>query len=251
MNWSLITGASSGIGAATAKALAANNKNVWLLARREDRLKTLAGELKRQNVQVKISVLDVQSQEDFEAWRLENSADLEKTEVLINNAGLALGVNKIQSGSLSDWQTMIDTNLMGLLRMSQAVLPHFCKNGRGHVVNIGSVAGRWVYPGGNVYSATKSAVHALSTSMRLDLLGTGVRVTEISPGMVETEFSEVRLNDKQAAKKVYDGIESLTPTDIANSIVWCLNQPQHVNIQELVIYPTQQAAPGHVYRREV
>jgi 3-hydroxy acid dehydrogenase/malonic semialdehyde reductase len=170
--------------------------------------------------------------------------------VLVNNAGLAKGLSSIQDGDPADWEEMIDTNVKGLLSVTRAVLPHFLKNGRGHVVNLGSVAGHWVYPKGNVYVATKFAVRALTQAMRMDLSGTPIRVTEISPGMVETEFSLVRFGgDVARAKAVYSDFDPLRPEDIAETITWCVNRPARVNIQELVIYPTAQASPTLITRR--
>ena len=248
MSWTLITGASSGIGEACAEILATQHK-LWLVARRGDRLKTLCEKLRHQGAEITFSVLDIRSNEAVAQFAKQEQERLSQVHNLINNAGLARGVNALQSGRLADWQEMIETNVMGLLRMTQLVLPQMCERKKGHIVNIGSVAGRWGYPGGNVYSATKSAVHMLTQSMRLDVLGTGIRVSEISPGMVETEFSEVRLQDRTRAKALYAGMNPLTAKDIAEAVAWCLNRPEHVNIQELVIYPTDQAAPGHVHRR--
>ncbi|MGE0763497.1 MAG: SDR family NAD(P)-dependent oxidoreductase [Bdellovibrionales bacterium] len=251
MKWTLITGASSGIGLACAEVLAREQKPVWLLARRGDRLKDLAAKFDKRDVEVKINVLDVRNPEAVSQFAAQEKTHLEQVETLINNAGLARGVAPIQSGRFEDWQEMIETNVMGLLRLTQLVLPKMCERKAGHIVNIGSVAGRWGYPGGNVYSASKSAVHMLSESMRLDLLGTGVRVSEILPGMVETEFSLVRLQDEARAKAIYSGLKPLSAEDVAQAVVWCMSRPAHVNIQEVVIYPTAQAAPGHVHRKNM
>jgi 3-hydroxy acid dehydrogenase / malonic semialdehyde reductase len=167
----------------------------------------------------------------------------------VNNAGLAKGVGPFQDSLSDDWETMIDTNIKGLLSVTRELLPSIILN-RGHVLNMGSVAGRLVYEGGAVYCATKFAVRAISDALRLDLKGTGVRVTNIEPGMVSTEFSVVRLGNQQKADAVYAEMMPLTAKDIANTILWCLSQPVHVNISELVIYPTDQATVGHVVRGE-
>jgi 3-hydroxy acid dehydrogenase / malonic semialdehyde reductase len=247
--WTLITGASSGIGEATAAMLAQDGHNVWLIARREDRLNSLALKINAHGgARAEISALDVTNEAAVRAFAETNAARLAQTEVLINNAGLAKGVAPLQDGDLGDWGTMIETNLTGVLRLTRLVLPHMIKRGRGHIVNLGSVAGTVPYPGGNVYCASKSAIHMFNQCLRMDVLGKNIRITEISPGMVETEFSEVRLGDKQKAADVYKGLTPLTAADIAETIRWSLNRPAHVNIQEIVVYPTQQAAPGHVAR---
>ncbi len=243
----LITGASSGIGYATAKALAAEKLDLILAARREDRLATLASALKKEfGVGVQTVTMDVRAYADFEKL-----PDLSKVDVLINNAGLAKGADKFQDAKIEDWDQMMDTNVKGLLRMTKEVLPHMLKNGKGHIVNIGSVAGRWLYPGGSVYCASKHAVRAISEGLRMDLLGTPLRVTNLEPGMLETEFSEVRFDgDKDKAKAVYRGMNPLKPEDIAETIVWSLKRPPHVTIQEMVIFPTDQGAIGMVHRRD-
>lgn len=244
----LITGASAGIGAATAKALADVGCHLVLCARRLDRLEKLKAELGKK-VSVEIFQLDVSKRAAIEKFSLEQSSTLKKIDILINNAGLAKGLDPLQKGSLEDWDVMIDTNIKGLLFLTRQVLPYMLERKSGHILNLGSVAGRWTYPNGNVYSATKYFVTAISESLRLDTLGSGVRVTNIEPGMVETEFSEVRLQDKDRAKKVYEGLKPLSAADIADSIVWSLSRPAHVNIQEMVIFPTAQASVGHVFRK--
>lgn len=246
----LITGASSGIGSATARAFAKMGTPLLLVARRKERLEKLAKELSETfRVAVVPYALDVRSPKAIEAFAVSHATYLERVEILVNNAGLAKGLDPFQSSNPEHWEAMLDTNVKGLLYMTRAVLPHFLKAQRGHLINIGSVAGRWVYPKGHVYSATKRAVSALTEGLRLDLNGTGVRVTEIVPGMVETEFSEVRLDDKDKAKSVYKGVTPLSADDIAEAIVWCAIRPSHVNIQELVIYPTDQASPTVVNRK--
>lgn len=245
--WAIVTGASAGIGEATAIRLAAAGVNLLIIGRRADRLQNLQ-QMLGQSVKVVPEPVDVC---DFKALR--SLADRQKeifanAEILINSAGLARGTESIQDGVLEDWEAMIDTNVKGLLYLTKLVLPGMIRQRRGHVVNLGSSAGRWVYPGGAVYCATKFAVRALSEGMRMDLNGTSVRVTNIEPGMCDTEFSVVRLGDKDKAKKVYSNMRPLTADDVAETIMWTLQRPAHVNIQELVIFPTDQAAVGLVHR---
>jgi serine 3-dehydrogenase len=246
-----ITGVSAGIGEACARAFAAAKHDLVLVARRKERLEKLAQELRASHsIQAQTFECDVQSRGSVEALFREHAAALKEVDVLVNNAGLALGRGPIQSGDLADWDTMIDTNVKGLLYITRALLPQMISAKRGHIVNLGSVAGHWVYPAGNVYCATKFAVRALSEAMRLDLLGTGIRVTEIAPGMVETEFSQVRFKGNvDQAKSVYQGMKPLTAVDIADTILWCVQRPAHINIQELVIFPTDQASVEHVSRQ--
>jgi hypothetical protein len=246
----LITGATAGIGEATARIFAENGRDLFLVGRRRDRLEALSDELK-QNYKVRVHTyaLDVSRADEVRSFSQAAASLLSETQVLVNNAGLAKGVQPIQEIDSSAWDAMIDTNIKGLLAMSREVLPHFIKRGDGHIVNLGSVAGFYTYPKGNVYCATKAAVKALTEGMRMDLLGTGVRVTEISPGMVETEFSVVRLGDAERAKSVYQGMTPLTARDIAETIYWCVSRPRHVNIQEVILYPTDQASPTLVHRR--
>jgi 3-hydroxy acid dehydrogenase/malonic semialdehyde reductase len=246
----LITGATAGIGEATARMFAENGHNLLLTGRRRDRLEALAGELSQSYpIQVQTYALDISRTDEVQIFARSAAPLLSETRVLINNAGLAKGLHSIQEVSAHEWDAMIDTNVKGLLAMTREVLPHFIQRREGHIVNLGSVAGHHNYPKGNVYCATKAAVHALTECMRLDLSGTGVRVTEISPGMVETEFSKVRLGDVEKAKAVYTGMTPLSARDIAETIYWCVNRPRHVNIQEVVLYPTDQASPTVVHRR--
>jgi len=250
MKRALITGASSGIGRATAEALAGAGADLILLARRIDRLESIKADLeKRFRVKVTVAALDVQKPAAIDAFVEKHRELLKTTDVLVNNAGLAKGTDKMMDAKIGDWDAMIDTNVKGLLYITRAVLPFMMEAKAGHIVNLGSVAGRWVYPGGAVYCASKFAVRALSEGLRLDLLGTPMRVTNIEPGMVETEFSEVRMQDRERAKHVYKGMNPLTGADIADTILWCLQRPAHVNIQELVIFPTDQAAIQAVHRR--
>jgi 3-hydroxy acid dehydrogenase / malonic semialdehyde reductase len=249
-NFTLITGASAGIGEATALSLAENKYSLILTARRLDRLKALQKKcLKMGAKEVLIFALDVQKPLQIKKIADELKKKKIKLKTLINNAGLAKGTASLQNTAVSDIDVMLDTNVKGLLYVTRELLPMLIES-RGHIVNIGSVAGRLVYEGGLVYAATKFAVRAVSESLRLDLKGTGVRVTTIAPGMVETEFSVVRLGNQQKAEDVYKDMMPLTAMDIANSILWCLTQPPHVNISELVLYPTDQASVGHVVRGE-
>jgi 3-hydroxy acid dehydrogenase/malonic semialdehyde reductase len=245
----LITGASSGIGEACGFNFAAAGHGLILVARREDRLKELAIKIQNKySIQPKVFALDIQDPEAVEKLIQTNLDLFSQIEVLINNAGLAKGLTSIQDGKLEDWEAMIDTNIKGLLYVTRAILPLMIQKNRGHIINMGSVAGHWTYPNGNIYSATKFAVRGLSESLRMDLLGTGIRVTEIAPGMVKTEFSEVRLDSKEKAEAVYAGMTPLTAQDVAEAILWCIQRPSHVNIQEVVMYPTDQASPSLVYR---
>jgi 3-hydroxy acid dehydrogenase/malonic semialdehyde reductase len=251
MNWALVTGASSGIGHATAIKLAESGYSVFLLARRQDRLLKLSQSLATKYPKQKFEAvaLDVN---DFESMKLfveKKSADLDNLDILINNAGLAVGTAKVQDLKPSDTAQMLQTNVKALIDITSLLIPKMIKNKKGFVVNLGSVAGRWVYPGGAVYCATKFAVRAFSEGLRQDVHGTGIRVANIEPGMVETEFSNVRFADEQKAKQVYAGMKPLTADDIAETILWVIKQPKHVNIQEVVIYPTDQSAIGMVERR--
>jgi 3-hydroxy acid dehydrogenase / malonic semialdehyde reductase len=246
----LVTGASSGIGLATAEGLAGAGVDLILLARRKERLEAIKADLeKRSRVNVAIAAVDIQRVSAVDKFVEEHRTLLQTTDVLINNAGLAKGADKLMDAKTSDWDAMLDTNVKGLLYITRAVLPFMIAAKAGHIVNLGSVAGRWVYPGGAVYCASKFAVRALSEGLRLDLSGTPLRVTNIEPGMVETEFSAVRFQDADRGKLVYKGMHPLSAADIAETILWCLQRPAHVNIQELVIFPTDQAAIQTVYRR--
>ncbi len=244
----LITGASSGIGKASALLLAKAKKSLILCARRKEKLNSLKKEcLALGAVDVICLVLDVTRPIGLKTFLKENPQI--RIHILINSAGLAQGTELIQSAQMSDWEIMIDTNIKGLMFTTRMLLEHIIA-ARGHIINLGSVAGRLVYEGGAVYCATKFAVRAFNDGLRMDLKGTGVRVTNIEPGMVDTEFSLVRLGSKQKSDAIYQDMMPLSATDIAESILWCLNQPAHVNIQELVIYPTDQASVGQVVRGE-
>ena len=246
----MITGATSGIGWATAESLAAAGYSLLLLGRREERLHDLQQKLSRLYPQKEFRTAQVDITERNQVDELiQNETNfLSELDVLVNNAGLAKGVDKMQEAALADWDVMIDTNIKGLLAVTRGVLEFMVAKKSGHIVNLGSVAGRWTYPGGGVYCATKFAVRALSEGLRMDLLGTNIRVTNIEPGMVNTEFSLVRTGDQTKADAVYANMTPLSAKDIADTITWCVQRPSHVNIQELVIYPTDQAHVGQVYR---
>lgn len=247
----LITGATSGIGKACAELLAKQKNDLFLVGRRIDRLQKIQEELrKKYGIVVEISQLDISKRKSVEEFAQSHSRILKNVTALINNAGLAAGRDLIQEGKLDDWELMWDVNVKGLLYMTHQILPYFVEKKTGHIVNLGSVAGRWIYPRGNIYCATKRAVSALTESLRQDLLGTGVRVTEISPGMVETEFSLVRFaGDAEKARAIYQGMKPLSAEDIAEAVVWALMRPPHVNIQEMIIYPTEQASTSLVHRK--
>lgn len=240
--WALITGATSGFGKATAELFAAQGCNLIITGRRAERLEAFANLLvEKFNVQVLPYNFDVRELDKC-AWM---ANDLQSRgivpDILINNAGLASGKSKIQEGLISDWEKMIDTNVKGLLYITRTILPLMIEHNEGHVINIGSTAGHIVYPDGNVYNATKFAVKALTEAINLDLVGTNIRCCSIDPGAAETEFSLVRFaGDAEKAKKVYEGYKALTPEDIANIILFVVTTPAHVNITNMVIYPTAQ-----------
>jgi len=247
----LITGATSGIGEATARLLAREGYNLILTGRRADRLDALAKSLnKKFNIEIAVSSFDVRNRDEV-IDNLENlPAKWKKVNVLVNNAGLSQGLDPIDKGSYDDWDTMIDTNVKGLLYVSKIVSNWMIKNGRGHIINLGSIAGKEVYANGNVYCASKHAVDALNTGMRIDLLPHGIKVTAVHPGAVETEFSEVRFKgDKARAKKVYDGFEPLVADDVAETIWFAISRPAHVNINELIVMPTAQAGASIIFRK--
>ena len=247
----LITGATSGIGEACAHLFAREHYNLILTGRRLDRLEKLAKDLNSKfDVEVTVSSFDVRNREQVAA-KLENLPEnWKKVDVLINNAGLSQGLDPIQKGNIDDWETMIDTNIKGLLYVSKIVSNWMIANNSGYIVNIGSIAGKEVYANGNVYCATKFAVDALNKGMRIDLLPFGIRVTVVHPGAVETEFSEVRFKgDNDRAKKVYEGFEPLVAADIAETIWFAVSRPAHVNINELVVMPTAQAGASVIFRK--
>lgn len=249
--WALITGASSGIGWETSLALAQLGYSIFATGRRYEKLQELKSSILKSGaaVDVQIASFDVSDRFEVSQFFKEHDERLQDIEILVNNAGLALGVEKMQEGALDDWEIMIDTNIKGLLFMTRGVIAHMVKKNSGHIINLGSVAGRFTYPGGGVYCATKAAVAALTEGLRMDLLGSRIRVTNIEPGMVNTEFSMVRFKDQTKADQVYAGMSPLSAKDIAETIVWCASRPAHVNIQELIIYPTDQAHVGQVARK--
>lgn len=239
----LITGASAGIGEATALAFAAEGARLLLAARRGDRLAAVAEACLAAGAEaVHTLVLDVRRHEAVVAALAALPAEWRAIEVLVNNAGLSRGLEKLYAGSVADWEEMIDTNVKGLLYVTREVVPGMVERGSGHVVNLGSTAGELTYPNGAVYCATKAAEKALNDGLRQDLLGTPVRVTSVNPGMVETEFSRVRFHgDEERAAKVYQGLQPLTGGDVAEAIVWAVTRPAHVNIAHLLLTPVAQA----------
>lgn len=240
----LVTGATSGIGEATARAFAEKGYKLVITGRRGERLEALKAELEAQfGAEVLALVFDVRSEEECNNAIANLPEEFSQIDILVNNAGLASGLEHLNEGFSEDWNAMIDTNVKGLLYITRAVSNRMIERGKGgHIVNLGSTAGTQVYENGNVYCATKHAVHAISHGMRIDLLRHRIRVTEIRPGMVETEFSVVRFHgDKQRADGVYKGLQPLVGKDVAEAIVWATSQPLHVNISEIVLTPTAQA----------
>lgn len=245
----LITGATSGIGQATALKAAETGYDVIITGRRRERLEELAGAIRSKGADVLTLCFDVRQQPEVQAAIDSLSNKWKNIDVLVNNAGLAVGTSSIQEGILDDWERMIDTNVKGLLYVTHAVAPLLIARQSGHIVNIASIAGKEVYPGGNVYCATKHAVDALSKAMRTDMLRHNIKVTNIAPGMVETEFSLVRYKgDSEAAANVYKGITPLTNNDIADTIIFAITRPPHVCLNDIVIMPTSQANARDVNR---
>jgi NADP-dependent 3-hydroxy acid dehydrogenase YdfG len=246
-----ITGASAGIGAATAKLLASQQYNLILAARRVESLKKLSDELTTQfGISTLVVKLDVRNRNEVAETIAAFPKDWQKINVLVNNAGLASGLSSIDEGDIDDWDVMIDTNVKGLLYVTRNVIPLMKNNESGHIINIGSIAGKEVYANGNVYCATKHAVDALNKAMRLELAKFPIKVTAIHPGAVETEFSVVRFHgDKERADKVYEGFENLVADDIADAIWFAISRPAHVNINELTIMPTAQPVASVIHRK--
>jgi NADP-dependent 3-hydroxy acid dehydrogenase YdfG len=238
-----VTGASAGIGAATALAFANEGARLLLAARRMEKLAGVAEEArKRGAAAVHCFVLDVRDREAVAREFAALPEEWKKIDVLVNNAGLSRGLDKLYLGKIEDWEEMIDTNIKGLLYVTRVVVPGMVERGCGHVVNLGSTAGHLAYPNGGVYCGTKAAVHMLNDGLRQDLLGTPVRVTSVEPGMVETDFSLVRFHgDAERAGKVYKGLTPLTPEDVAETIVWVASRPKHVNIASVLMTPVDQA----------
>ena len=245
-----ITGATSGIGKATAEIFSKNRWNLIITGRRKERLKDLQKELKvKYKNEVDILTFDVRNSKEVEREISALHQKLKDIDLLVNNAGLASGLDKIQDGDIEDWDTMIDTNIKGLLYVTKQIVPYFIQKGRGQIINIASTAAKVVYEKGNVYCATKFAVDALSKSMRIDLLPHGIKVTQVSPGAAETEFSVVRFKgDKDLAKKTYAGFQPLTGEDVASAIYYAATLPDHVCINELEITALAQANSTHVFR---
>ena len=241
----VVTGASSGIGEATARRLREAGFFVVLGARREDRLMAVAGELGGRGL-----VLDVRDPASIDSFTAAIAAEYSQVEILVNNAGLAAGLQPLAEGNDDDWVQMMETNVLGLLRVTRAMLPLLRRAPRSHIVNLGSVAGFEVYPGGVGYTASKHAVRAITKTLRLELMGEPIRVTEIEPGMVETEFSLVRFKgDQGRASNVYKGMQPLTGADVADCIVWVVTRPPHVNVDEMVVRPIAQATVRDVARK--
>lgn len=246
-----ITGASSGIGLATAERLAKEGYSLILNARRKERLEKLSSILTEQyHTDILIQCFDIRNRKEVEESILNLPDKWKKINVLINNAGLASGMSSIEEGNIDDWDLMIDTNIKGLLYMTRNVLPLMIENGEGHIVNIGSIAGKESYANGNVYCATKTAVDALNKSMRIDLVKYPIKVTAVNPGAVETEFSIVRFKgDVERAAKVYEGFENLIAEDIADAVYYVISRPKHVNINDIIVMPVAQAQAGIVHRK--
>jgi 3-hydroxy acid dehydrogenase/malonic semialdehyde reductase len=245
-----ITGASSGIGRSCAHKFAEAGAKLILVARRKERLEKLAVEFKKQfKIDSYVDALDVRDRHAVTKFIRKLPVEWQNIDILINNAGLSRGLQKLHEGQFEDWEEMIDTNVKGLLYVSRTVLPGMVKRRKGTIINIGSIAGHDVYPGGNVYCATKHAVDALTKGMRMDLVDTPIRVCTIDPGLVETEFSEVRFHgDRERAKKTYQNMTPLTPEDIADAVFYAATRPAHVQIAELIIMPTAQASTTLVHR---
>jgi NADP-dependent 3-hydroxy acid dehydrogenase YdfG len=245
-----VTGASSGIGAATALAFAAEGARLLLAARRADKLATVAAEaLAKGAAAVHTISLDVRDRKAVEQAIGALPAEWAEIDVLVNNAGLSRGLEKLYLGKVEDWEEMLDTNVKGLLYVTRAVVPGMVERGRGHVINLGSTAGEMTYPGGAVYCASKAAERAINDGLRQDVLGTPIRVTTVDPGMVETEFSIVRFHgDSERAANFYKGIKTLTAEDVAEVIVWVASRPAHVNIARVLLTPVQQANSLLVHR---
>jgi serine 3-dehydrogenase len=248
----LITGASSGIGKACAEVFAKEKSNLILTARRIERITTLAKKLEKQyGIKTKCIKLDVRNYDQVDKTINSLESNWKKIDILINNAGLSRGLDKIHEGKKEDWDEMIDTNFKGLAYVTRHVVPLMVKRKKGHIINIGSTAGHDVYPAGNIYAATKFAVKALSQSIRYDVLDQGIKVTSVDPGMVETEFSLVRFRgDKERAKIVYTGIKPLKPKDVAETVLFCATRSQNVNINQVILTPLYQASSTQVIRKE-
>ena len=246
----LITGATSGIGEACARKFAENGDRLILTGRNEQRLADIKKELTEKGTEVLTLAFDVRDREKAKKYIAELPAEWQTIDVLVNNAGLALGLEPEYEGNIDDWETMIDTNILGLLTMTRLIVPGMVERNSGHIINIGSVAGDAAYAGGNVYCATKAAVKALSDGLRIDVANTAVRVTNLKPGLVETNFSNIRFyGDTDRAANVYKGIKPLTGDDIAEVAVFAANAPAHVQIAEVLILATHQASGSVIVRK--
>jgi len=247
----LVTGATSGIGEATTKRLAQEGFDLIITGRRQDRLDAFKQELEQKfNVRVQALCFDIRQRKevDYAVTKIER---IDELQILVNNAGLAAGLSTIHEGDVDDWERMIDTNIKGLLYISRQIMPFMVKYKKGHIVNIGSIAGRNVYANGNVYCATKYAVDAITQAMRTDLLSHGIKVTQIAPGAVDTEFSIVRFHgDENKVKDVYNGYQPLLADDIADAVIYALTRPPHVNINDMLIMPVAQASAFNLHREE-
>ena len=250
MKIALITGATSGIGEATAKTLAKLNYNVIITGRRLDRLNKLSQEIENEyKVNVHILNFDIRDKEET-FKQIESLPDnFKKVDLLVNNAGLAAGLSDIQDGNVDNWEKMIDTNVKGLLYISRAIMPGMVERKSGQIINITSIAGKETYAKGNVYCATKHAADSITKAMRIDMLPHGIKVSSIAPGMVDTEFSTVRLGDKETADKVYENLIPLYAQDIADTVEFIVTRPAHVNINDILIMPTAQANSSHTFRK--
>ncbi|WP_234572952.1 SDR family NAD(P)-dependent oxidoreductase [Rhodohalobacter sp. 614A] len=248
--WVLITGATSGIGKASATLFAQNQANLIITGRRDDRLKTLKEELQLQhNTEVLTFCFDIR---DREACKACVDSIQHPIDILLNNAGLAAGKGKIDDADFADWDAMIDTNIKGLLSMTRFVSERMKKQNNGHIINVGSIAGYEAYPGGSVYCATKYAVRAITQAAKIDLTGTNIRVSSVAPGLVETEFSKVRFHgDEEKAAAVYENIQPLTGMDIAEIILFMANRPPHVNILDTIVFPVAQSSATIVSRKSI
>jgi len=246
----IITGATAGFGEATARLFAENGWDLVLTGRRQERLEKLKAALSNGSNRIETLCFDVRDEAAVVlAFSSLPESIVKDLSVLVNNAGLAVGRGPLDTGITDDWERMIDTNIKGLLYVSKAIIPFMKENGRGHIVNLGSIAGKEVYPGGNVYCATKHAVDALSRAMRMDLVPYGIKVTNIAPGAAETEFSIVRFKgDEQVAGSVYDGFDPLQAADIADAILYVCTRPAHVNINDMVIMPAAQASAAVIHK---
>jgi 3-hydroxy acid dehydrogenase/malonic semialdehyde reductase len=245
-----ITGASSGIGKACATAFAREGSNLLLAARRKERIDALARDLENTyGIMTHGIQLDVRNNDEVAGAISSLPPAWDHIDILLNNAGLSRGLSKLQEGEIQDWEEMIDTNVKGLLYVTRAVLPGMVKRNSGHVINMGSIAGHELYPNGNVYCASKYAVAAISQGLRMDLLGTSVRVSSVDPGLVQTEFSQVRFRgDAQRAAQTYVNMRPLKGEDIAEVVIFCATRPPHVDIAQVIVMPTDQASVNHVHR---